>query len=483
MKYPDRYKNYFLPQVAVLSLSLLLISCDDSDPKAKYENIYGIWDQSGYGEILVINKDGADYYQHTRQTCIREESLDNTDLDEIMNDLKVAANRQSFSVRLQASNLFKAHLTRLDQLPASCRAGRLITTVTPTRQFEHLWHTFNDYYAFFDQRGVDWQQQYTTYRPMVNDAMDQEALFNVLADMLAPIDDDHVSLSSEDDDFSPAQPSSFVIALYQAFQQQSEISDFDEFEDAQLDNIQQVQSTYLSQVKRAGGSHDEVALWGRIKGDNGDIGYLQLSRMAGIDSQVDLSDIDTIDPEKDLIAIENIMQQVTSDLQDVAGLVIDIRFNGGGLDSVGMVIANHFTRQRQLALSKYTQNWQGRSQHVKAYLNPAKQHLLVPIAILSSDMTVSAAETFLMTMRSIPQVSVVGEPSSGALSDVLTRSLLRGMEVDLSNEIYLDHAGRNYEVSGIPVDIATPAFDLDGFAKGKDTALDAALNHLNTQAQ
>lgn len=460
-----------------------MTACNDHEPKAKYADIYGTWDQTGYGEILVIDKDGADYYQHTRQTCIREGSLSNTDLDEFINDLNVATDKQSFSVRLEAANLFKSHLTRLDQLPASCQADRLITTATPTRQFEHLWHTFNDYYAFFNQRGVDWQQQYTTYRPMIDDAMDQEALFSVLADMLAPLDDDHVSLNSDDDDFSPARTSNFVIALYQAFQQQSEISDFDEFEEAQLGNMQQVQSTYLSQVKRAGGPDDEVALWGRIKGDKGDIGYLQLSRMAGIDSQVDLSDIDTIDPEKDLIAIENIMQRVTSDLQDVSALVIDIRFNGGGLDSVGVTIANHFTLERQLALSKYTKNWQGRSPHVKAYLEPAKQHLLVPIALLSSDMTVSAAETFLMAMRSIPRVSVVGEPSSGALSDVLTKNMLKGMEADLSNEVYLDHVGRNYEVSGVPVDVATTAFDLDGFAKGKDTALDAAIEHLSTQIQ
>ncbi len=476
-------KSLYIPITAMLAVTLSLTACHDSDPKAKYEDIYGTWEQVGYGDVLVINKDGADYYQHTRQTCIKDSSLDNTELGEFINDLDVPTDQQSFSVRLQASNLFKAQLTRLDQLPVSCQADRLITTATPTRQFEHLWHTFNDYYAFFDQRGVDWQQQYTTYRPMIDDAMDQKALFSVLADMLAPLDDDHVSLSTGDDGFSPAQPPNFVIALYQAFQQQSEISDFNEFEEAQLDNMQQVQGTYLSQVKQAGGPDDEVALWGRIKGDKGDIGYLQLSRMAGIDSQVDLSDIDTIDPEKDLIAIENIMQQVTSDLQDVSALVIDIRFNGGGLDSVGMAIANYFTRQHQLALSKYTENWQGRSQHVKAYLNPAKQHLLVPIALLSSDMTVSAAETFLMTMRSIPQVSVVGEPSSGALSDVLTKNMLKGLEADLSNEVYLDHAGRNYEVSGVPVDVATTAFDLDGFAKGKDTALDAALDHLSAQIQ
>nr|CAA6824595.1 MAG: Peptidase family S41 [uncultured Thiotrichaceae bacterium] len=460
------HRNSILRAIA-LSITFSLSSCDVSHSKASDEGIYGIWEQVGYGNVFVINKNGADYYQYTRQTCMQEKSLSNRELDENIHAIEVLAKQDAFSAYSHPEATFKTYFTRLDQLPGNCQAGRLITTATPTQQFEHLWHNFNDYYAFFNQRGVDWQQQYVTYRPQVNDDMSQEALFAVLSDMLAPIDDAHVSLDTYDDDFSPEQPDNLTTDLHRVFQRQSVIRDFDEFSDAQLNVVREVQQTYLSNTKQSGGSDNEVVLWGKLSRN---IGYLQLNSMADIGNN-------------DFTAIKHIMQQVISDLQDVDALVIDVRLNGGGFDGISMIIANYFARTEQLAMSKYTNNWQGRTHNVEAYLKPTEQQLHVPIALLSSDMTVSAAEIFLLTMRSIPDVSVVGEASSGALSDILSKTLLNGMEVSLSNEIYLDHAGRNFEGSGVPVDIATTAFDLDGFAKGRDTALEAAIEHLKTQIQ
>ena len=58
--------------------------------------------------------------------------------------------------------------------------------------------------------------------------------------------------------------------------------------------------------------------------------------------------------------------------------------------------------------------------------------------------------------------------------------MLNDMKVELNKEIYLDYDGSKYEAKGIPVDIATTAFDLEGFANGKDTTLDVALRYLNT---
>ena len=37
----------------------------------------------------------------------------------------------------------------------------------PEKNFEALWKTFHERYAFFKLRGVDWQKQYKTHRPKV----------------------------------------------------------------------------------------------------------------------------------------------------------------------------------------------------------------------------------------------------------------------------------------------------------------------------
>ena len=38
----------------------------------------------------------------------------------------------------------------------------------PEALFEELWNTFNTDYAPFEERNVNWQEQYDTFRPLVN---------------------------------------------------------------------------------------------------------------------------------------------------------------------------------------------------------------------------------------------------------------------------------------------------------------------------
>lgn len=474
-------------------ITLSLSGCNDSDHNDDYyitgdaKDYYGTWEQVGYGNVWVIDSKGAQRFQHTRQTCTQLPFLSNAELEafpvgQSLIDKKIKVNKQSFSALPLTDASFRRYFTRMDKLPAKCQADQLITTATPTQQFEIFWHSFNDYYAFFDKRGVDWQQQYTTYQPMINDAMSQEALFSVFSDMLAPIDDGHIALSAGGErGFSPEQPAQLTKDLQYGFQQQSEISTFEEYEARTHFAIRQVQASYLRDLKQAGGpdaAPQKVTSWGKI---NGDIGFIQVDRMVGISNTLPGPGINFV--EEDLAAIKEIMALAVTDFKDVKALVIDVRSNEGGLDNVALAIANHFARERKQVLTKYTNNWQGRTRNVHAYLNPTSQQLHVPIAVLSSDLTASAAEVFLLAMRSIPEVTIIGERSDGVFSISMDKQLLNDMEVSLSNEIWLDHQEQNYEVSGVPVDIAVTAFDLDGFGNGKDTALEAAIDHLKAQIQ
>ena len=475
--------------IATLSATLILSGCHDSNHYETHtpEDLYGVWERTGYGDIWVVDKNGGKLYQHTRQTCILNDTLDEKELNNTLKNRKLQYGKQSFTAIPFKSPVFEQHYDRLDELPSKCQSDQLITTATPTLQFEHFWHNFNDYYGFLNQRNVDWQQQYTSFQSTITDDMTQEALFNVFAEMLSPINDSHTGLSVDGliEEVTFGQPSPLAVDLQTAFQQQSALTNFYEFEFNQMNKIRQVQYDYLPDGKTAGGPDGQLAFWGTIAGN---IGYLNVDRMIAIDSDFDFAadgfDLFSDDiMSKELLAMESIMNKVVSDLKDVDALVIDVRLNGGGLDNVAMVIANHFTRERRLALSKYTNNWQGKTRELNAYLKPTKQRLQVPIAILTSKDTGSAAESLVMAMLSLPEVSIVGERSEGITSTTLKKSLLNGIQVTLSNELLLDHDGRNYEATGIPVDIPTTAFDLEGFAEGKDTALDEAVSHLNTLIQ
>ena len=64
----------------------------------------------------------------------------------------------------------------------------------PEKNFEALWGTFNERYAFFKERKVDWQAQYKKFRPQVDAKTTDKELFKTMCDMLAPLKDGHVTL-------------------------------------------------------------------------------------------------------------------------------------------------------------------------------------------------------------------------------------------------------------------------------------------------
>ena len=64
----------------------------------------------------------------------------------------------------------------------------------PEKNFEELWETFYNRYPFFELRNVDWKKQYDTYRPKVTSKTSDDELFDILCQMLDPLDDGHVEL-------------------------------------------------------------------------------------------------------------------------------------------------------------------------------------------------------------------------------------------------------------------------------------------------
>src|SRR5262245_66647461 len=67
----------------------------------------------------------------------------------------------------------------------------------PERNFEALWKTFHNRYPFFELRKVDWSRQYETYRPKVTRDTSDDELFDILCQMLDPLDDGHVELKAK----------------------------------------------------------------------------------------------------------------------------------------------------------------------------------------------------------------------------------------------------------------------------------------------
>ena len=71
------------------------------------------------------------------------------------------------------------------------------TNRSPVEIFETVWSTFDQRYALFGARSVDWQALYDVYRPEVTAETTDEQLFDILTAMLSHLNDNHVMLQAE----------------------------------------------------------------------------------------------------------------------------------------------------------------------------------------------------------------------------------------------------------------------------------------------
>ncbi|MBX2815422.1 MAG: hypothetical protein KTR24_05485, partial [Saprospiraceae bacterium] len=66
----------------------------------------------------------------------------------------------------------------------------------PVANFEYLWQNFEERYALFDFKGINWNQVYTDYRPRISDQMSGDQLFEIMSEMLNLLKDGHTNLRS-----------------------------------------------------------------------------------------------------------------------------------------------------------------------------------------------------------------------------------------------------------------------------------------------
>lgn len=482
-----RPKSLARATMGVFFIGVLLSACHSSNKndtetladQVRPSDFQGVWEQTGYGRLLDINGEEAKLFEFTRETCIQTEELSSVEIDQFVETSTLSANKDSLENVIKGE-LFTTSYDRREALPASCQPGELIVESTPSTVFDHVWHNFNDYYAFFEERHVDWEAQGAQYRPLVHDAMTDEQLFELLSEMLDPLDDDHVELSADTEtfeaEFSPAHDAFvFENELAEAFSHQTDFDDVDEYTSFQVKLARKLPLASVSNLKQAGliGGIAPAIYWGTI---NGDVAYVNVTRMFLFDEAFDIEDDNfEYDAEQDMEALNRILNKVMAELKDTRAMIIDVRLNYGGSDFASLEIANRFAADELQVISKFARSYSGDTPIKYASTTPVSDPYLKPLVVLSSQETGSAAEIFLMAMNTLSNVTLVGEASNGRLSEILDKELPNGWELGLSNEVYSDYQNKRYEVTGVPVDIEVKALSLTDIEKGSDTALNRAL--------
>lgn len=339
--------------------------------------------------------------------------------------------------RLAAPLLFGASL-----LLSSC-----ITEEVPsdTRQgnFDALWRTLDEHYCFFsykaEEYGLDWNEVRERYAPTISEGMTQAQLFEVLAKMTYELRDGHVNLYAAHD-----------VARYGAW-----------YDDYPMNYSDSLEWKYLG---RAEDYAQASSLRYRILDDN--IGYV---RCASFES--DFGDGN--------------LQEMVRALMGCDGLIVDLRSNGGGMLTAAQHLASLFINETAVIAYMSHKTGPGHddfSTPEPVTLDPFRGlRWQKPVAILTNRRTYSAANAFVMYLKGLPNVTVVGDRTGGGAGMPFSSELPCGWLLRFSACPTYDRHMQLSEM-GIDPDVKVDITSTD-YARSVDTIIETARTLLRSAAQ
>jgi len=423
----------------------------------------GSWSSEGYGLYFDVSGATLKAFEVTAISCLPSFSAERS-AAESSGDVafKVVDRPTTFIFRSGADpNRRLLHMNgaasdivirRQRGAPAACSTP---TPDTPLTNFDVFTRTWAEQYGFFDIRKVNWPAVVAKYRPRVTDRTTATELFQILKEMIEPLEDAHTSIRADniDQTFSNSRRSANWL---------------DRADRPRAFEI--VEQTYLRTPLRSW-CNGQIQ-YGRL---DGGVAYLRIKSFSGYGAQPGF--------ESGLTALEEALDAIFADALSWTGLVIDVRINGGGSDPYGLAIASRLTDGEYVAYAK-----QARSdpENASRWTDPqpsvvrptSRPSFRGAVVELTGVLSVSAAETFTQAlMKRSPHIRRVGENTQGVFSDVLGRKLPNGWRFGLPNERFVTDA-RSYDGPGIPPDIEVPVFPKPDLEARRDGALEKALQLL-----
>ncbi len=312
----------------------------------------------------------------------------------------------------------------------------------PELLFEELWQAYDLSYALFDARGIDWRALHRMYRPRVTSETSEAELFAVMSEMLGHLNDNHVMLISEE------QEQAFCAGYLGRY-----INELGRERTMALLSARPLPDRYFQSPPQT--TANGLFLYGWVADD---VGYLHFPAF------------------KDVAATAAALDTVLASFSEARGLIVDVRHNSGGADRVGKLIADRFADRRRLYMvtrNRVGPNTQDYAPPRYWHVDPDGAHRFTgPTVLLQNRLSVSAAENFALAMRVLPQVTVVGDFSSGCFADLEWHQLPNGWRFSIAYNRFDDYAGRCWEGIGVPPDILVRSEALEG---DEDRTFEVAL--------
>lgn len=198
-----------------------------------------------------------------------------------------------------------------------------------------------------------------------------------------------------------------------------------------------------------------------------EVGYLAVVTMGGFNAEDDA----------DFAPLDQALDQAMNAFAGARAVIVDVSNNRGGYDFVSRRIAGRFTDVAYLAYQKRGSDRAIAPQPliVQPYSGPRYSG---PVWILTSDITVSAGETFTQMMRGRPGVVLAGGTTRGAFSDQTPVPLANGWRFAMPMETYLTPDGVSLEGRGLEPDTRIDLYPRSNLDHGHAEAVRALIRRL-----
>jgi hypothetical protein len=298
------------------------------------------------------------------------------------------------------------------------------------------WEEVDQYYPWFALKGVDWDAVGGEYLPRVTSATTDADLFATLTGMLSRLRDGHLSLDSPGHRYAwdgwyadyPVNYAPFAAAQY-----------------------------FQAPVGAARGG---VVSWARLRER---VGYIRIPSFdtEGVGDGVDaaLSALAAVGP--------------------IDGIVIDVRSNGGGSDTQSEAAAGRFLDEAAVYRRIRYKAGPGHEDfgpELTTTVSPqGAQRFTGPVVVLQNRGVFSAAEDFVLAMRTRADVTFIGDTTGGGSGNPLARELPNGWILAVPRWRQFTPDGRVYEGIGLAPDLFASTQDP---ASGEDRILERAIQFL-----
>lgn len=480
------------------SIQLSLATIDTPWQEVDVSSLNGIFAKQGYGQVYELNQAQATYnlYDVNSYACILvEEALPIASLQSQMPSVLLKADGSSIETlpKYLSDDTHAYTLKRLDALPSQCAGVTTTVNADYSANLRSLWQTFQDDYPFFVRKNIDWKAIYTQAQAKVGSVTSDVGLLTLFSEMLTPLDDIHVDVYNDTAAiYSHQEVSNWIRrvlntyrtsqglnTLEEAFAAQTATTNFTAFVSSLLTDAGH--AAYLNNIYTKG----DLLMWqyaanlncvvdAICAGDiNSDVAYLNITAMTGYAESADGSST------ADLAFVQSFLNEFIADSSAQKAMIIDVRNNEGGNDSVSLAIAQYFADQTRVVINKKTKYVDGFTNQRSISVSPASVTFTKPVYLLINEETFSAGEVFTMIMKQFPHVTLIGETTQGNLSDYIERRLPNHWYFSVPSEVYSDALGNEYEGLGIAPDIEVQYWLPEDVLNDKDAAIERALTEIS----